>query len=263
MVAVLLGGCGRPMGDLGRAEPNFVSDVALPAAGRSASSFTSATKSSGCATSSGASSTPGAATTGSPMSPWSCTAPAFSHAAARPAPIDRYYARLHAAAYQSSSVRYGALADDVEADIATLPESFAAICAVQQVDRQREAAAANLPDVGGASRANIAARRADNQDQIDWFVHAVRYRYDAYNYALDHLLVETPDSQAKAVDAELADLGQGVERAERGAFCGRADPASPASPDDARGAVALRHWQGRWPGRQARRTELRQLSGFY
>jgi hypothetical protein len=54
---------------------------------------------------------------------------------------------------------------------------------------------------------------------IAWFTGAIRYRYEAYNYALDHLLVETPHVEAIEADNHIAELQLYVEQAERGDFC--------------------------------------------
>jgi hypothetical protein len=236
--ALLLAGCARPLGDFDRAQPSVLNDSLMPAAGNLR-----------------------ALAVGQPRSAFNLsdeeqrmrdvvwrfltsgrTRDWFFDVAvelrrtgiaagpsARPS-IDRYYNWLHSARYQSSSVRYATLADDIGADLATLPASFAAICAVETVERQRVTSAANLPDVGDAARADISARHAENDEQVAWFVRAVRYRYDSYNYALDHLLVETPADQAKGVDATLAALGQGVDRAESGAFCGHDGAPGPIRP---------------------------------
>jgi hypothetical protein len=60
-------------------------------------------------------------------------------------------------------------------------------------------------------------------------------RYGAYNYALDHLLVETPHDNAVAVNGLLSDLDVYVEAAQRGDFCNGTLPGG-----HSRGAPALR-----------------------
>ena len=226
-VGLLLAGCARPVGDLGRAQPSFVNDTAMPAAGslralaagQPVSSFNLSDEEQQMRDRIWRFLTSGRA------HDWFFDVAAELHRSRiTSAPLSgldpaRYFNWLHSTRYQSSTVRYGALADDVAADLATAPATFAAICRVIDVERQRSISAANLPDVGAGARGNIAARTAENHDQIDWFVRALRYRYDSYNYALDHLLVETPSPGAKTVDAALADLGVAVEQAERGQFC--------------------------------------------
>ncbi len=154
------------------------------------------------------------------MSP-NCDGPGSSR---HPAPAfgdDRYYNWLHGTAYQSAPVRYATLADDVGADLATLPDTFAAICKVEAIDAQRRLAAANVP-TDAATHANLAARLAENAGQIGSFTAALHYRYDSYDYALNHLLVETPYPAAKAVDRDLDALKLEVQLAQSGNFCGKA-----------------------------------------
>lgn len=147
---------------------------------------------------------------------------------------DRYYNWLHATPFRSAVVRYNRLDDDVEADIETLPATFASICAVEKIDRERAFAAGALTGISAKTRAQIRARRAENASQVAMFVHALRYRARAYDYALNHLLVETPNPRAEKADAALRRLSVLVARATSGAFCsppaisiGRAAPKPP------------------------------------
>jgi hypothetical protein len=132
---------------------------------------------------------------------------------------ERYYDWLRATQYQSSPVRYATLGRHVLADIGTIPSTFLSICAVQEVDRQRRVALAELPGIEQSVAANVQARRIENQWHIDWFVRALNYRYDSYAYALDHLLVETPHEQSRGVDENLRRMKPFVDRANRGDFC--------------------------------------------
>ncbi|HVX72416.1 MAG TPA: hypothetical protein VHB19_06395 [Devosia sp.] len=242
-VAAALGGCARPIGDFGRAEADPLHDQMMPTLG-----------------------TARAMASREPVSSFNLTdqeremrdriwrylvAP---HAydwfgdiavelqrtrilpiSTKAAPTDKYYRWLHGTAFASSRVRYSRLGDDITADIALMPAAFAAICAVQQVDRQRGIAANGMPQLEDRMRADAAARQAENQAQIDWFVRAVTMRYSAYNYALDHLLVETPHDNAVAVNGLLSDLDVYVEAAQRGDFCNGTLPGG-----HSRGAPALR-----------------------
>ena len=142
----------------------------------------------------------------------------------KPRPADRYYRWLHRTRFASSTVRYSRIGDDVQSDIDMMPATFDAICAVLQVDRQRGLAANGLPNLEDTMRAEAAARQAENQIQISWFVRAATNRYDSYNYALDHLLVETPHDNAIGVNGLLSDLAVYVEAAQRGDFCNASLP---------------------------------------
>jgi hypothetical protein len=130
----------------------------------------------------------------------------------------RYYRWLRQTGFSSSATRYRAVSDHIVADLGTMPETFRAICAVVELDRQRQTASAGL---GGRQGGDVRARYLENQNHIAWFVRAARYRYEAYSLALDSLLVETPHKGAVEVDAKLSALAVEVERAERGDFCSR------------------------------------------
>ena len=132
---------------------------------------------------------------------------------------DRYYTYLRGEAFQSSRVRYRKVADDVAIDIATIPETFAAICRVIEVDRQRAIAVANVALAAPDAPVQVAARKWENQQKIAWFTRALVYRHQAYSTALERLLVETPHEEARVVDAQLALMEPYVERARAGDFC--------------------------------------------
>lgn len=134
---------------------------------------------------------------------------------------DRYYRWLRQTRYASSRTRFHTIADHANSDVDTLPSTFAAICAVIEVDRRRAAASHELYGLGTR---DVAARRAENDMFVGWFTSALRYRYESYNFALDALLVETPHREAIDADGEISALAVYVERAERGDFCSGIDP---------------------------------------
>ena len=140
--------------------------------------------------------------------------------------IDRYYAWLKRTEYQSSRTRYSTVGRHVTADIDTIPTTFAAICAVIEVDRQRAVALSGLGNGLPPDTANqVAARKYENDAFIAWFVRALNYRYDSYDFALDSLLVETPHEQSLAVDEALRRMSVYVGQANRYDFCGGHGPA--------------------------------------
>jgi hypothetical protein len=135
--------------------------------------------------------------------------------------IERYYNWLRHTQYQSSRTRYSSVGAHVQSDIDTLPSTFAAICAVIEIDRQRAIAFGELQ--GGIAprvRDEVAARKGENSASISWFVRALNYRHDSFDFALDNLLVETPHEQSLSVDESLRRLADFVARANRGDFCG-------------------------------------------
>lgn len=133
--------------------------------------------------------------------------------------IERYYNWLKNTRYRSSRVRYATVGDDIEKDMATIPGTFAAICAVMEVDRNRAISEASFHAGDPRVAKDVAGRKGENDMVIDWFVRSLRYRYESYSYALEQLLVETPHEEARQVDAWLNGLEHYVLRAESGDFC--------------------------------------------
>jgi hypothetical protein len=230
LAALTLAACGpRPVGDFGRPGPSYAHDVLMPAAGDRL-----------------------AEGRGEPVSDFNLTDEeeemhdrvwrflVAAHARdwsydfvaelqrtritpinSRRFGIDRYYRWLRTTEYRSSTVRYATMRRHILADIDTLPGTFAAICAVIEIDRQRTAALRALPRISPAMAAEAAERKAENDMYVGWFISKLNYRYQSYDYALDHLLVETPHEESVAVDHELERLAGFVVRANQYDFCGR------------------------------------------
>lgn len=225
---MLLGACARPIGDFGRAEPSVLNDDVMPAAGATRAALAGEPVSSFNKTDEEVemANRIWRFVTSGRTKDWFADVAAELHRTRLTVGTgilkghDRYYNWLHGTEYQSATVRYATVSDDIDADLATIPGTFSAICAVVEIDHQREVAGANLPRLGPGPNIDADARNAENQDQIGWFVRALRYRYDSYDYALDHLLIETPHAEARSVDAGLSDLEGDVQAAERGDFCG-------------------------------------------
>lgn len=225
-IVLMLGGCARPVGDFGRAEPDVIHDELMPAIGKARASRAE------------------------PLSDFNLadeeqemrdriwrflvdphaydwfgsTTAELERTRIKPVELkavspSRYYDWLHGTRFASARVRNGKLDEDVTLDVESMPGAFAAICAVLAIDHQRGVAANGLPNLDDGVRANAAARQWENQTVISWFVFAARNRYDSYGYALDHLVVETPNANAVTVNASLSQLSDYVAAAERGDFC--------------------------------------------
>lgn len=143
---------------------------------------------------------------------------------------DRYYSWLRTERHASSRGRYATMSEHIGADLGTLEATFRSICAVGEIDRQRAVAAASIEGLEREVLRDEAEREAENQAHVEHFVRALAYRYEAYSYALDRLLVETPHEGAVIVDGRLSELAAWVDRAEAGDFC-----SAGWHPDDAGG----------------------------
>lgn len=134
--------------------------------------------------------------------------------------IGKYYRWLTGQRYASSRVRYNTMAMHVGADNGTLEGTFRSICAVIEVDRQRGVAVAEIDDLEPEMLARVDKRDRLNGVFISRFILALNFRYQSYQYALDHFLVETPHQEAVKVDTALTELVVWVERANAHDFCG-------------------------------------------
>lgn len=137
------------------------------------------------------------------------------------AEVDRtaYYTWIKSEQFASSRGPYNRLLNDISLDLASLPQTFAAICKVQEIDRRRKLASNSLVYLEPATRAATDERLSENRARIAEFTKALDFRYDAYVYALEHLLIEAPHEQARNVDAELSKLATANNSAFAGNFC--------------------------------------------
>jgi len=162
----------------------------------------------------------------------------------KPAPHDRYYLWLHGTSFASSKTRYSRLGDDIQADLDTMPTTFASICTVEGIDRQRGIAANGIKGLEDKMARGAAAQQAENRAVIGWFAAAVASRYASYSYALDHLLVETPHPGAIGVDAKLSQLEVYVEAAQSDQYC---EPAAGLPAGGAQATIRSRYLRSAMP----------------
>jgi len=136
-----------------------------------------------------------------------------------PKQIGKYYRWLSEQRYSSSHARYNLISEHAGWDIGTLPGVFKSICIVIDIDRQRGVAVADIDGLDPAMLAKVDRRDKDNGIFILRFISALNFRFSSYQYALDHLIVETPGKEAVEVDAVLDDLSVWVDRANAHDFC--------------------------------------------
>jgi hypothetical protein len=222
-----LAGCAPATGDFGRARPSEWNDNVLPKVGSWA-----------------------AKRRGEPVSRfpltdderelrargWALIMPAYSLSSfdaklvelrrARVIPADRattkretYAQRILSQPYTSSSTRYRRLIDDVNEDRGRLPGFFAVSARVHDADRIREASLSYIRSQPQDEREHALMRVTENQMVIWWVNDALTNRVESYRYALERLLVETPDSEAvfaeraiMALEADVRAYGAAVSQ---------------------------------------------------
>jgi hypothetical protein len=197
-------------GDLGRPKPTILSDWALPATGSLAARAR------------------GEPVSGFPLTDaedelrdraWRFVMPAHERAwldrsvaelvRTRLLPLDQrprwrdgYFAALSGEGARSPASRYGRLAEDALAD-ARLVEPFARTAVrVLAADQVRLRSLAYVRDLSETQLRDAAARIAENRCLVAWVRDESRARVASYRFALERLVVATP--QDEAVTAERA-----------------------------------------------------------
>jgi hypothetical protein len=105
--------------------------------------------------------------------------------------------------YRSSAARYARLKDDVEADTLRVEPFFQAASRVAEGDRARDGVAARLADLRPDESADVNARVEENGLMIAWVRQSFEERLAAYRYALERLMLATPDRASAEVEAAL------------------------------------------------------------
>lgn len=209
--ALALAGCAQPTGDFGRARPSVIHDEILPRAGQVAASLR-----------------------GEPVSHFRMTdaeremrdrAYVFLMPASQKAFVSRQFAEWHrqrlirpdivyfdrseyvrhllGARYRSSGARYAKLETDIRADGMRIDPFVDSAAEVARLDRARLDALARIPDVTPHERSQAEARVDENAMVIGWVHGALERRAETYRYALERLVIETPDDAAVGAENAL------------------------------------------------------------
>lgn len=130
-----------------------------------------------------------------------------------------YWNYLRQTRFASSGVRYRTMVKDIGDDLNTVEQTFVAICRVIELDEQRRIALQSFTDADEAKILAVQRRLRENAESIERFEAALQMRYDGYSYALEQLLLESPDEQGWDVDAKLDDLQEWLYSAKAGQYC--------------------------------------------
>lgn len=119
-----------------------------------------------------------------------------------------YYRHLMADPDRTTASKYNQLMDDVRNDIVRIGPFFTVARHVFDLDRRREASMKAVADLSPPERLNAEARVGENSLTIAWVQHSLVARCASYRFALEHLAVAEPDSEAGDVDTALTQLQQ-------------------------------------------------------
>lgn len=116
---------------------------------------------------------------------------------------DSYVRTLLSIDFRSSTARYARLLEDIEADTQRIEPFFQAAARVDADDVARRRALDAIADVKPVEQRFALARIEENALMIAWARESFEDRLEAYRYALDRLVLETPDRAAARVEQAL------------------------------------------------------------
>jgi hypothetical protein len=121
-----------------------------------------------------------------------------------------YYLHLMADPDRTTASKYNQLMDDIRNDIVRIGPFFTVARRVFDLDRRRAASMQAVADLSPPERLNAEARVGENSLTIAWVQHSLADRCASYRFALEHLSVAEPDSEAGDVDRVLTQLQQEI-----------------------------------------------------
>lgn len=122
-----------------------------------------------------------------------------------------YHANLMGGDLRSPASRYRRLGEDILADAKLIGPFAAAAGRVLEADRVRLGALPHVSDLRMAEIRQAAARVAENRCLIVWVRREAGSRLAAYRYALEHLVIEAPQTQAIGAERALPVLMRQIE----------------------------------------------------
>jgi hypothetical protein len=108
--------------------------------------------------------------------------------------------------HRSHSSRYAQLIEDVRDDITRFEPFFSNAIRVIDLDRKRNAAMTQIPDLSPRERADAIARMQENSLIVQWVQQCLERRISSYRWALERLVIQAPDGMASDADRLIGEL---------------------------------------------------------
>jgi hypothetical protein len=124
-----------------------------------------------------------------------------------------YWKRLADIWRTSEASAYAQLVSDARNDVIRIEPFFAIAGRVADMDRKRKAALAHAQYLKQAEHDNALFRNNENTAVVDWVCRSLNARWDAYRYALERMMIQTPFPQAAEAERALALLQTRVAQA--------------------------------------------------
>ena len=108
--------------------------------------------------------------------------------------------------HRSHSSRYAQLIEDVRDDITRFEPFFAAAIHVIDLDKKRNAALGSISELSPRERTDAVARMQENSLIVQWVQQCLERRISSYRWALERLVLQTPDNMAADADRLIGEL---------------------------------------------------------
>jgi hypothetical protein len=123
-------------------------------------------------------------------------------------PFDRttYGRMLIDEPHRSDASRYAQLVDDVRDDITRFEPFFATAIHVLELDRKRNASLAHVSQLSPREHDDAVARMDENAMIVQWVQQCLERRISSYRWALERLVIQSPDNMAAEADRLINEL---------------------------------------------------------
>lgn len=108
--------------------------------------------------------------------------------------------------HRSHTSRYSELMDDARNDIERFEPFYANAARVIELDRKRNAGLKLVSGLSPRERADAIARMDENALIVQWVEQCLQRRVSSYRWALERLVVHTPDNLAAQADMLIGQL---------------------------------------------------------
>ena len=129
--------------------------------------------------------------------------------------------------HRSHTSRYNQLMDDVRNDILRFETFYSTASRVIELDRKRNASLKLISGLSPGEREDALARMDENALIIQWVEQCLARRVASYRWALERLVIHTPDGLAASADMLIGEMAAQTTRLAAGS----------ARPDARSGAV--------------------------
>jgi hypothetical protein len=108
--------------------------------------------------------------------------------------------------HRSHTSRYQQLIEDVRNDIVRFEPFFASAARVIELDRKRNASLKMVSELSPREQADAVARMEENTLIVQWVQQCLERRISSYRWALERLVIQTPDNIAADADRLIGEL---------------------------------------------------------